>query len=209
MCFLLTIIEGIPILPIGEEKRTNPRIAGRTKAAYIDLMNNLGLPLPQGIQESLQPNQSAIEDESVKFPTFDGTEPGTTTDSPGSAAPYDELSTSAHSHVREPEEFNGEFGHITGSVLIPLKELPTRANEIEACKNKDVIVVCRAGVRSTTAAAILTGLGFEHVFNLRGGMIDWSDQRLPVRTVRQGKVKNTTNLIFLLNFLLYHFLRLH
>jgi rhodanese-related sulfurtransferase len=41
-------------------------------------------------------------------------------------------------------------------------------------------VICRAGVRSTTAAAILAGLGFEHVFNLKGGMLDWDDARLPV-----------------------------
>jgi rhodanese-related sulfurtransferase len=43
-----------------------------------------------------------------------------------------------------------------------------------------VILICRAGVRSTTAAAILTGLGFEHVSNLKGGMLDWNDQHLPV-----------------------------
>ncbi len=43
-----------------------------------------------------------------------------------------------------------------------------------------MVVVCRAGVRSTTAAAILTGLGFEHVSNLKGGMLDWSDQGLAV-----------------------------
>jgi len=31
-----------------------------------------------------------------------------------------------------------------------------------------------------TAAAILTGLGFEHVSNLKGGMLDWCDQGLGV-----------------------------
>ena len=45
---------------------------------------------------------------------------------------------------------------------------------------KEVIAICRAGVRSTTAAAILTGLGFEHVSNLKGGMLDWNDQNLAV-----------------------------
>src|SRR5713226_2468138 len=55
---------------IGEEKRANPRIAGRTRDAYVELMNNLGLPLPVKIQEALQSNQSAIEDDSVKFPSF-------------------------------------------------------------------------------------------------------------------------------------------
>jgi len=52
---------------IGEEKRSNPRVAGRSREAYVDLMNNLGLPLPEKIQEALQANQSAIEDESLQF----------------------------------------------------------------------------------------------------------------------------------------------
>ncbi|MGH7907031.1 MAG: rhodanese-like domain-containing protein [Candidatus Binataceae bacterium] len=43
-----------------------------------------------------------------------------------------------------------------------------------------MVVICRAGARSTTAAAILTGMGFERVSNLRGGMLDWNDARLPV-----------------------------
>ena len=45
------------------------------------------------------------------------------------------------------------------------------------------MVVCRAGVRSTTAAAILTGLGFEHVSNLKGGMLDWNDQGFAVEAI--------------------------
>ena len=40
--------------------------------------------------------------------------------------------------------------------------------------------VCRAGVRSATAAALLTGLGFEHVWNMKGGMLDWNEAGLPV-----------------------------
>ena len=82
--------------------------------------------------------------------------------------------------VREREEFTGEFGHIAGSVLIPLKELSARVGELESYKDKEIIVICRAGVRSTTAAALLTGLGFEHVANLKGGMVEWDDQKLPV-----------------------------
>jgi len=165
---------------IGEEKRTNPRVAGRTRQEYIDLMNNLGMPLPQGIQESLQPNHSAIEDESVHFPTLvelNRVRQLTAQEvrlQLGGATPPLLLD------VRELEEFSGELGHIPGSRLIPLKELPARAGEVEAYKDKDVIVICRAGVRSTTAAAILTGLGFEHVSNLKGGMLDWTDQNLPV-----------------------------
>lgn len=165
---------------IGEEKRTNPRVAGRTRQGYIDLMNNLGLSLPDKIQEVLQPNQSAIEDESMRFPPLAELNRVRQLTAQevrlqlGSAAPLLLLD------VREPEEFTGELGHISGSRLIPLKELPARVGEIEADKEKDMVVICRAGVRSTTAAAILTGLGFEHVSNLKGGMLDWNEQRLPV-----------------------------
>jgi sulfur dioxygenase len=165
---------------VGEEKRTNPRISGRTRQAYIDLMNNLGLPLPQGIQESLQPNQSAIEDESIKFPTLAELNQVRQISAKELQLQLMTVHRPILLDVREPEEFSGELGHIPGSVLIPLKELPTRAGELEAEKHKDIIVICRAGVRSTTAAAILTGLGFDHVGNLKGGMIDWNDQQLPV-----------------------------
>ena len=165
---------------IGEEKRTNPRVAGRTRQGYIDLMNNLGLPLPSGIQEALQPNQSAIEDESVHFPTLAELNRVRQLTPPEVQLQLRSALPPLLLDVREPEEFTGELGHIPGSSLIPLKELPARVGEIEAYKEKEVIVICRAGVRSTTAAAILTGLGFEHVSNLKGGMLDWNDQNLAV-----------------------------
>ena len=53
---------------IGKEKQSNPRIAGRSREAYVDLMNNLGLPLPDNIQEVLQPNQSALDEGRIEFP---------------------------------------------------------------------------------------------------------------------------------------------
>ena len=55
---------------IGEEKSSNPRVAGRSREAYVELMNNLGLPLPEGIQEALQPNQTEIEAAAIHFPTL-------------------------------------------------------------------------------------------------------------------------------------------
>jgi rhodanese-related sulfurtransferase len=63
---------------------------------------------------------------------------------------------------------------------VPLKDLSSRAEELGKYKDRQVIAVCRAGVRSTTAAAILTALGFEQVSNLKGGMLDWNNAGLPV-----------------------------
>ena len=165
---------------IDEEKRLNPRVAGRTKEAYVDIMTNLGLPLPDKIQEVLQPNQTALDDDRIAFPTL------AELNQVRQLIPQEVQSLLAASlpplllDVREPVEYSGELGHISGSLLISLKELPVRANELEAHKNQHIVAICRSGVRSTTAAAILTGLGFEQVSNLRGGMVDWNDQKLPI-----------------------------
>jgi rhodanese-related sulfurtransferase len=69
---------------------------------------------------------------------------------------------------------------VAGSRLLPLRELPKRVNELDPYRHTPVIAICRAGVRSTTAAAILTALGFEQASNLRGGMVEWNDRGLPV-----------------------------
>jgi len=82
--------------------------------------------------------------------------------------------------VREEAEFHGELGHIPGARLIPLGELPERAKELSVLKEREIIAICRVGQRSTTAAAILTGLGFERVWNMKGGMLDWNEAHLPV-----------------------------
>jgi sulfur dioxygenase len=82
--------------------------------------------------------------------------------------------------VREESEFCGEFGHIKNAIRIPLQELTARAGELAPYKDREVVAICRVGMRSTTAAAILTGLGFERVYNLKGGMLDWNEAHRPV-----------------------------
>jgi sulfur dioxygenase len=165
---------------VGEEKRLNPRVTNRTREHYIELMNNLGLPLPDNIQEVLQPNQSAVDDDRLRFPSL-GELNQVRQLGAGEVRLLTEVSPGpVIVDVREPDEYTGELGHIQGSILIPLKDLTARAEELSAHKERHIIVVCRAGVRSTTAAAILTGLGYEHVTNLKGGMLDWNQQHLPV-----------------------------
>ena len=164
---------------IGQEKKQNPRIAGRTRDEYVALMRSLDFPLPDKIQEVLQPNQSAIDDDKAKFPDL-------TQLNHVRQLSADEVNQRLASatppfilDVREPQEYTGELGHVANSALIPLKQLADRAGELQAQKGRPIVVVCRSGVRSTTAAAILEGLGFDHVFNMQGGMVDWNDRRLP------------------------------
>lgn len=48
---------GHTVSTIGEEKRLNPRFAGRTRDEFIELMANLNLPNPQKIAEAVPANQ--------------------------------------------------------------------------------------------------------------------------------------------------------
>jgi len=165
---------------IGAEKQTNPRLAGRTREDYVRLMNSLGLPLPEKIQEALQANQSSIDDDSVRFPPLSQLSQVAQLTPREIHVQIASPSPPLLIDVRQADEYSGELGHVPGSRLIPLRDLARRAEEIADHKTKDVVCVCRAGVRSATAAAVLTGLGFEHVWNMKGGMLDWNEARLPV-----------------------------
>ena len=74
--------------------------------------------------------------------------------------------------VREPNEY--QIGKIPGSTLIPLGEVPQRVNEIP--RDREIIVHCKMGGRSAKAAAFLRQQGYTNVKNLKGGILDWSDQ---------------------------------
>ncbi|MNX11122.1 putative adenylyltransferase/sulfurtransferase MoeZ [compost metagenome] len=70
--------------------------------------------------------------------------------------------------VREPNEFAG--GHIPGSRLIPLGSLASRMGELPG--DREVVVVCRSGARSTNACGQLQAAGYR-AKNLTGGLIGW------------------------------------
>ncbi|MBL7817769.1 MAG: molybdopterin-synthase adenylyltransferase MoeB [Saprospiraceae bacterium] len=67
--------------------------------------------------------------------------------------------------VREPYEY--EVRNL-GGVLIPLSILSEKVGLIE--KNKKVVVHCKSGARSAKAIAQLEKLGFDNLWNLKGGI---------------------------------------
>jgi len=71
--------------------------------------------------------------------------------------------------VRQPAEF--QLGHIEGSVLIPLDQLPLRFKELS--KDVDIVVACRSGGRSAQAIQFLEHQGFSRLWNLVGGNMQW------------------------------------
>jgi rhodanese-related sulfurtransferase len=84
--------------------------------------------------------------------------------------------------VREPHEFTGELGHIRGAELVPLGTVDAAAKSWR--KDDEIVMVCRSGGRSGSAAASLATMGFFRVMNMVGGMLAWNEARLPVERRR-------------------------
>lgn len=79
--------------------------------------------------------------------------------------------------VRMPDEYTGELGHIAGSQLLVLNTLPEHLDTLP--KDEPIVFVCRSGGRSARATAFALGNGFQHVYNMRGGMLYWNELGLP------------------------------
>lgn len=82
--------------------------------------------------------------------------------------------------VREPWEF--QHCHIEGALLMPMGSVPARLNELESCRDTDIVVICHHGGRSAQVAYFLERQGFSSVINLAGGVAGWAasvDPRMP------------------------------
>jgi adenylyltransferase/sulfurtransferase len=73
--------------------------------------------------------------------------------------------------VREPHEY--QICQI-GGYLIPLGELPRRVHELDS--SREIVAHCRSGKRSADAVTFLRQAGFKKIWNLKGGILAWSDE---------------------------------
>ena len=80
--------------------------------------------------------------------------------------------------VRTPGEYSR--GHLQNAVLIPVQQLQGRLADLAAYKDREILVYCATGNRSTVASKILIDNGFKQIVNLRHGIYDWSQKNYPV-----------------------------
>ncbi len=80
--------------------------------------------------------------------------------------------------VRTDKEFNE--GHIVNSIHIPQASVKERIAELEKYKLKPIIVSCRTGQRSGQVCSTLKKQGFEHAYNLAGGISAWQSANFPL-----------------------------
>lgn len=78
--------------------------------------------------------------------------------------------------VREPEELDEVA--IADVIHIPLARLSAEADELP--RDRDLLVICRSGVRSAYATQFLLQSGFERARNIVGGVIAWAQSGLPI-----------------------------
>lgn len=71
--------------------------------------------------------------------------------------------------VRQPKEYERE--HLAGAILIPLKQLLSRIDELDP--SLPTLVYCASGVRSKAACQILMSKDFANVYNVSGGIKAW------------------------------------
>jgi rhodanese-related sulfurtransferase len=75
------------------------------------------------------------------------------------------------------EDWELAIAKLDGALHIPMGDVPARLGELEP--GREIVVLCRSGGRSGQVARFLEQQGFQHVWNLSGGILAWSEQLDP------------------------------
>jgi rhodanese-related sulfurtransferase len=96
--------------------------------------------------------------------------------------------------IREECEFS-RF-HIKGSMLVPRGILESACeDEYEDAipdlvngRDKEIIIICRSGLRSVLGTQMLQLMGFENVSSMKTGLRGWNDYELPLYNLEQKEL---------------------
>ena len=82
--------------------------------------------------------------------------------------------------VRTQEEVNG--GYIEGAQHIDYKSKRFKTEVAKLDKSKPYYVYCLSGGRSGEAAKYMRSIGFQEVYDMKGGLLSWQKNNLPLTT---------------------------
>ncbi|NOR81251.1 MAG: MBL fold metallo-hydrolase [Methyloprofundus sp.] len=181
---------------ISQERTSNSRIAGKTKAEFLDIMANLNLPKPKLIDMAVPANRYCGIDEELANQAAEqrteGSDPKRKTSSmedlvnqvkqniteidPQKAKDMIANSSVNIIDVREEHEFNA--GHLDQAILLPRGVLEFKINSIPELSNKSaaIVIYCATGKRSALSADALQNLGYTNVLSMAGGYEAWKKQ---------------------------------
>ena len=75
--------------------------------------------------------------------------------------------------------FESDAGRFEGAVVCEIetfRDLPAYVEQLEALKEKKVLMYCTGGIRCEKASALLQSRGFRDVFQLHGGIVTYQEQ---------------------------------
>ena len=81
--------------------------------------------------------------------------------------------------VRELEEW--QVARIPGAIHIPKDVITSNIDSKVTDKTQPIYLHCRGGVRSLYAAQCLMDIGYEEVYSVDGGIIEWAMFGYPVK----------------------------
>ena len=174
--------KGRRVSSIGEEKRFNARLAGKTRDEFLSTMKDLNLPMPARIHEAVPSNlgagadQPAVVRASERWAALENRVEVQSV----SARQLAEALRAPGIHlldVRTPAEFEG--ARIAGAVNVPLGQLDPAGLLARIGADAPVYCVCQTGTRSQLAAAALRSAGFTRVVHVDGGTNAWAMAGLP------------------------------
>ncbi|MHA2175000.1 MAG: rhodanese-like domain-containing protein [Candidatus Hodarchaeales archaeon] len=89
--------------------------------------------------------------------------------------------------TRDKKAYNGtgdysyeQMGHIPNSRQIFVSELPTKFEELQPFKDKEIVTLCPGGGMSLVAVDVLVEAGFSDVKSLKGGIRAWKKKGYPL-----------------------------
>ena len=177
--------QGLSSSTIGAEKTGNARIAGKTEAEFTTIMNNLNLPRPQRMDETVPANMNSglrhdAEATSLPSGTQSDESPRAAQGYAGDVSPqlawrWVQAGTAVLVDVRTDAEREW-VGFVPGAVALAWKQWPgmTMNPAFDAGlmaaipTGTKAVLLCRSGVRSVAAARRATELGLE-AYNILEG----------------------------------------
>ncbi len=80
--------------------------------------------------------------------------------------------------IRDKADFKD--GHLVDSINIPSSLVNNQLSQLEKYKQTPVIVVCKSGQTASSTSKILKENGFDAVYRLSGGIMEWTNNNLPL-----------------------------
>ncbi len=179
---------------VQQEKASNPRLAGKTKQEFIEIMDNLNLPMPKMINTAVPANlYCGIDEEEAlqmvavsEFVAPEKDRRGVQgainrakqdieqVDVVQAKKMLEQSQNIVILDVREKNEY--EQGHIDNSINLPRGEVKNNSKNVLVGNSEDtpILIYCATGNRSALAGVILQELGYNNLSSLKGGYVAWN-----------------------------------